>query len=42
MELASVGVDVVLIDLVGEDEEMVLVGELDDVLDVLSKKSIIV
>ena len=37
VELAAVGVDVVLVDLVGEDEEMVLVSELDDDLDVLPK-----
>ena len=35
MEFASVRVDVVLVDLVGEDEELVLVSELDDILDVL-------
>ncbi len=38
MEFASVRVDVVLIDLVGEDEELVLVSKLDDVLDVLPEK----
>jgi hypothetical protein len=38
MEFASVRVDVVLIDLVGEDEELVLVSELDDVLDILPEK----
>ena len=39
MEFASVRVDVVLIDLVGEDEELVLVSELDDVLDVLPEEN---
>jgi hypothetical protein len=39
VELASVGVHVVLVDLVGEDEEAVLVRELDDVLDVLPGKN---
>ena len=36
MELASLGVDIVLVDLIGEYEETVLVGKRDDVLDVLS------
>ncbi len=35
MELAAPGVDVVLVNLVGEDEEPLLVGEPDDHLDVL-------
>ena len=35
MEGRSLGVDILLVDLVGEHEELLLVGELDDVDDVL-------
>ena len=41
VELAAVGIDVVLVDLVGEDEEVVLVSKLDDVLNVLPGKKTI-
>jgi hypothetical protein len=36
VELRILGIDVVLIDLVSQQEEMLLVGESDDSLDVLS------